>query len=490
MIQKIISYRINSKIFFLIVILFIVVAFRVIFSFKTFTLSPDISTQLHTLVNFSQGKGITVNVFDNGRIMPVRYAAHAPGLIFFLNLFYFFFKDVILSSCLLNLASDLSIILFAVLVAKELELPFFQKLFLYLILGIIVSPFYASWTADYLATAFVVWATFFLFKYAKHLRLPYISIASILCALSYFVKYSFLPFLFLPFLFILLKQLIERRYILRHLIYSLSVIFVLFFLTVLVNYYLIGKPAQTVETVYGFYPENLKKFDAFLFHFGTYDLKLNSLLTKLTRGLIDLRRCTGLATCIAIAYFLFRVHKYYRAKTVNGSFNFLILLFTSLTFLIVPFLTFLSLISAPIKFDANWTYVETTRYFAPVIILFNFLFVLSFLNYKHKLLGYVMLILFTGLHVLAYRSFYKIGMYGNDYFSVRRLEKKILNTVPFTDSAKPKIILYGGKEKFCNTYYILNANAIVTSDTSVTKINREDSLFQFIDLANFNNLNQ
>jgi hypothetical protein len=466
------------------VLLIFVIVLRVFISIKTFSLSPDISTQLHTLVNFTGGKGVTVNVFDNGKIVPFSYRAHAPGLVLFLYLFHFFLNDVILSALLLSITSDVLLILFVFVFGPLLNLSILKQTILYLVCAFIVSPFSTFWPADYLATSFVAWGVYFLFLFSNCNRFKHLLLSVILCTLAYFVKYSFLPFLGLPFLYLLINQLIERRIEIKILLKS-SALTILFFIFIsFITKILIGKAVQVIDTEYGFYPMNLLKFDSFLFHFGTYDYRIDSFLLKISNGFVNFRLVSILMTLLAVLFLILKFRSIFKLKRSISANDYLITLMLTLLILIVPFLTILSLISAPIKFDDNWTYVQTTRYYGPVILLFNFMLIYNLLIISKKYLGYALLFIFTILHVLAFRSFGINGQYGNDYFTYKQIESILLQEGLFNKLGNETIVIYNGVEKFNSAYYVLNAKGITTVDMQTNKYIIDSTKFKKVQMAN------
>ena len=461
---------------------FVVIILRVLFTLKTFTLSPDISTQLHTLVNFSNGKGITVNVFENGVITAKPYSAHAPGLVLFLYLANTMTGDVITSAYTVSLFSDLFICLFVFIASGYFFESVKYRMFLVLTTALTVSPFYTCWPADYLATAWAVWSVYFLLLYNQKSKFVYFILSSFFCTISYFVKYSFFPFLAAPFLFVLYRQHIRGRIYSKDSILALFISILLYLICSFTNYLLIGKPAQTVAVDYGFYPENLLQFDSFLFHIGNYEIKVNRIIENISNNLLNWQLISGVLTVLSLLYLINKFIKIYKVKDINSIRNILIVILLIYIVLIVFFLCIMSLVSPAILIDDNWTYVKTTRYYAPVIVLFNITLLYTLIHYKKKLLAYTIISLFTILHMLSFRSVLKVGNFGQDYFAYKGLESRILNTSINRNSDKTFVVLFKGIEKFNDVYYVLNASGIVSIDVDQFTINTQNSEFHFCEL--------
>jgi hypothetical protein len=444
----------------LIFILFYLVS-KFILEFKNFSLSPDISAQLASLHNFSNGNGFTIAFFENGVLTYSLYNYNSVGLSLILYPLNLVLNNTILSAFTINLISQVFFIWFLVKLLDILVINNATQSKTILIFAFIQSPYVYHWPADALAMVTALWCVYFTLAGAIKRKDIFYTIAISLAGLSYLIKYSYLPFLFFPFCYYLMECVLSKNvnwnFLKRLLIYT----FISGFCFYLTNFNIVGQRAGDVNLSGNIYLKNLLSTDGFLFHIGIYEHVIeNSFGPELSFTTISKIITFGILT-ICVFNFI-KIHKN-ELKILDQKLLQALLL---CSFLFLGFLMSLSISNPYIIIDNKpWTYVENTRYYSPVIILgllfMSLLFLKYFYNHTYKILfGFFLL-----LNILSYRSLIICGNYGRDLSTYLEIQKN-LKSIRNLDTEKA-IIYYEPNTIHDDYFYLLRSSGFVLVCDSV-----------------------
>ena len=435
---------------------------RLIFVIKNFSIHWDISVQLHTLTNFLDGKGISLTVLDSQGLGNSLYTYHSSGLVLILSPIYFVFKNVLISLLILNVGCELLLLLLILKTIKALHLPRWKSTIALFFMAFTMSPFAVGFSADILATVFCLWGIFYFVSYQNKRSNGKLLIGIFLLSLSYLVKYSFLPFTLFP----LVYKLCSERFILKNKLFDYVKIacVILCCLTAIyfVNISFVGLGTKTTFNIGDeIYFNNLRKFDGFLFHFGNFDYYIDNLIGPLSGSKLTFRNCSLTISITFLIILTIEFINFLKGRSSRYFQHEILVSTVSLTMLIIGFLLSLSLVIPPNLEYINWTYVQETRYYSPIIISFNLFMVLYFTKGKIIYGKMLFLLLIFLINVAAFRSLIIGGNFGDDFFKVKEEQRILLNKLMPKYNNASTVIIYSESEKNTKDFYILRANGFL-----------------------------
>ena len=138
---------------------------KIIIEYKNFSLSPDISQQLHSLYNFTHGKGITSGFFNTGKIEFIKYNYNSSGLAILLFPIDLVVNNTIVSVFILCIINVLFFVFFLRKINQLLRLDSWLERIVVVFFIFTVSPFVYHWPADALAMTCCLWGFYFSIKH-------------------------------------------------------------------------------------------------------------------------------------------------------------------------------------------------------------------------------------------------------------------------------------------------------------------------------------
>lgn len=435
--------------------------------FCTFNINPDVSMQLHSLINFVNGHGISLSDIDKNNLIVYKPLGLWPaGLVVFMTPIYIITKSAITSSLVVKIAADIFIILFLGKYLRLLAVENYRRKIILLFFAVSVSPLIYFGPSDTLATALCLWGFYHNIKYQQTSKKNNLFIALLLLSLSYFVKFSFFPFIFYPFAAFILK---EGRQVFKQwkqaafiLLFSVVALVCFYFLNVLLT----GKTvvASSFDAFQGHAHWNqFEKMDGFLFTFGNYEWLYenyirNHLGIDMLFNWISIL-ITVLFYCLFLMLFLNK-----KSNAISTAFSNSINISLSAGALIVFFLSFLT-VNNPGQtwMKPYWTFVEESRYYAPVIII-GLINILIITMRKHSIAGYAIIAAFFCLNMFAYDFAAFNGFWGvnaKTYFTIRKNVSAIVNLDP---AAKKPLVFYDRPTNRTHEYYYLESQAAILVD--------------------------
>lgn len=437
--------------------------------FFNFHLSPDISNQLATLKNFSEGNGISIASLDQqNNIIYERLSLWPAGLVLLLTPFYLLTKSTVATALLLKFTANLFFIFFLGVYCKFLQLQDYKKKCILLFFSISVAPFIHFYPSDTVATVFCLWGFYFNLKYQVSQQYAKLFIAVALLALSYFVKYSFLPFLLYPIVSFLLKEGVGSFKKWKEFLVMLAFTCVVTVFVYALNNVLVGK--STVAAVWDAFSGNphwqqLVRFDGFLFTFGNYEWAFENLV----KNRLGLSFSFNWISLLVTGYFYILFLLRFFTKNALHSSRFKLSLNVSLSAgaLIIFFLAILT-INNPGQTWAipYWTFVEESRYFAPVIVIGLINILCIFLSQKRgSLLSFVIPVMIM-LNLLAYKFIVQNGSWGKSYKSYSRSKQFVNEAIPSIQNGSSVVVFATKESKNTAAYYYLMCQGVVMVDSS------------------------
>lgn len=440
-----------------------------ILEYFNFHLSPDISQQLASLKNFADGHGISISrLDDNNQVVYQPLSLWPAGLILFLTPFYLITKSTVLSAILLKLTANIFFILFLSKYLEYLQLKEYKNKLIVFFFSFAVAPFIHFYPSDTIATVLCLWGFYFNLQYFDSGKYIELFSGLLFLSLSYFVKYSFLPFLLYPCASFILNEgwrvFKSWKKFLIIFFFSLVAIIIIYRL----NDILLGK--SNLATGWDAFNGNphwiqLSKFDGFMFTFGNYEWAFENLFKNHLGIFFEFNWISILVTIYFYIFFLIAFYrkgsaqnpKFLQSINISLSAGVLISFFLALLTVNNPGQTWVS---------PYWTFVEESRYFAPIIIvgLINILMI-SFTKKKLSFLHFVIATMFA-LNLFAYNFIIKNGSWGRNFMSFTHTEKSIRKLMPTNEDKRVPIFLIEDSSKNSEAYYYLLSQGSLLVDKS------------------------
>ena len=369
-----------------------------------------------------------------------------------------------MSAFILKQAAYLFFLLFLSKYFDYLKLESFKRKFVILFFLVSVSPFVEFYVSDLVATVICLWGFYFFIRYLDKQKHRDVFFSISLLGLSYFVKYSFLPFIFFPSVAFLLK---ERKTIFKKwkqwafiIIVTIGAVLLFYFL----NKWLVGDmQIQTAMDAFHGHPHfsQLSRTDGFLFTFGTFEWVFENLIKNHAGVQIQFNWISILVTL----YFYILFCKLFfstRPHSLSSYFKNSINISLSAGFLILFFLAFLTINNPGQTWTTPpWTFVQETRYYAPVIIIGLINILVLFLTLKKGSLLHILVLLMFVFNFYAYRTVMQNGFWGNNYKSYLVMKKNISNEIDPAHLAKRPVVYFDKNTKNSYYYFYLQANGII-----------------------------
>jgi hypothetical protein len=416
---------------------------KLLLAYRHFTiLDPDVADQLNSLYNFMNGKGISIANFHDNIVHFSSYNYNASGLVLFLLPLNLLFHNNITSVFVLDIIEMLFFVLFLykfmVLLQVEVRL---QKMIL-LFFAIVQSPFVYNWPADSLSMVLCLWGFYFSIK-NQYTHKTGDSIAGLLfIGLSYLVKYAYFPYFFFPFLINACANSTLKKENIIKLLKLAGLTALAGIAMFLINYSLVGQRVQDLKPDGHIHFKNLRYIDGFLFHLGDYETRMGKLLHGPNRFFV----ISQVISFFALLFFTIKMIACHKKTPLK--FNKLIAVSAGVSiFLILAFLSMLSLLNTPVYFGPyapgghGWTYVIETRYYSPAIIL-AYLFIIIYLFYYCKRWIFISLLVLIGImNLAAFRSLILTGTYGQDLATNLKMEAAFKNNPYLSDPVKKPVVV-------------------------------------------------
>jgi hypothetical protein len=450
---------------------------------KNFSLSPDISHQLHSVANLGKGHGISIVHWTDAGISYYKYSYNAAGLALVLSPINFILSNTLYSVISLSFLCTLLFCLFLRKTIILIEVDNYLERLIILFFVVAISPFVYDWPADNLATIISLWGIYFSIKHIILKQEKYLFISCLLFAFAYLVKYSFFPLLFFPLLanFTLYHKFSKQNFFLwsRCVTTAICAGCIAF----LINYAFVGTRTEEVRPIAKIYPQHLLKSDGMLFHFGNYDYTIEKKLNAYLKSPSPVVVAEKSMTVLLISVFLFiLIRRLKQAERKEGSTLVLIAALTSL-FLLYSLLAGLSIVSPLVLIDGKpWTYVENTRYYSPAVIMCILATMIIAYRKLPSWLAGGLLIIFLLLNTLSFRSLLKVGNFGSDFFTYSRLQQKI-QAIRLAQSPR-SVVFYDTSLKNTNDYYVLLATGVkVVPKGPVSEYRRHEAGYDCYELV-------
>ncbi len=435
-----------------------------ILEYFSFHLSPDISTQGATVINFASGNGISLASVDDNYAVSYNTISYWPaGLVLFLTPFYLFTKSTVAAAILLKMAAYLFLLFFLSAYFRHFQLEQINRKLILLFFATAVAPFIHLYPSDSLAMVLCLWGFYFNMKYLNEKKVAYVLAALTLLGLSYFVKYSFIPFLFYPVISFLIMENTQSFRKIGQLLILTGFTLVAAISVYTLNFLLIGK--STVPAAWDALNGNphwkqLSRFDGFLFTFGNYEWALENFIKNHFGVNFQFNWISVLVTVYFHLLFLIVCYKWKRFQNKKwlSSIN------ISLTAgsLIILFLAFLSLNNPGQTWSTPyWTFVEETRYFAPVIVIGLLNVLVITLDLRKISLSLLLIVLMVGLNLLAYKFIIQNGSWGQNYQTYVEVKEKMNEVLSSTTSDETSVVFVDNDVKNSASYYYLLSQGLV-----------------------------
>jgi hypothetical protein len=421
----------------------LLIAARVLLAYRNFTiLNPDVADQLNSLYNLMHGKGISIADFHDNIVHFSSYNYNASGLVLFLLPLNLLFHNNITSVFVLDIIEMLLFVLFLYKFMALLQIEVRLQKMILLFFAVVQSPFAYNWPADSLSMILCLWGFYFTIK-NLYTNKTGDSIAGLLfIGLSYLVKYSYFPFFFFPFLMnVCVNSTLKKENVIKLL--KLAALTALAGVAMfLVNYLLVGQRVDDLKPDGHIHFKNLRYIDGFLFHLGDYETRMDELLHGPDRFFL----ISQAVSFFALLFFTIKMIACHKKTSLK--FNKLIAVSAGVSvFLILAFLSMLSLLNIPVYFGPypsgghGWTYVIETRYYSPAIIL-AYLFIIIYLFYYCKRWIFITLFALIGLiNLAAFRSLILTGTYGEDLVTNLKMEAAFKNNPYLCDPVKKPVVV-------------------------------------------------
>lgn len=437
-----------------------------IIEYFNFHLSPDISNQLHSLKNFADGNGITIaSINENGKIIYQPLSLWPAGMVIFLMPFYFITKSTIASALLLKITANFFFILFLSNYFRYLQLEDYKKKFIVFFFMIAVAPFIHFYPSDTLATVLCLWGFYFNLKYQDTGKYFNLFKAVLLLALSYFVKYSFLPFLLYPVTSFFFNEglAVIKKWKQLFIIAFISIFTVVIFYTL--NDSLVGKSSlvSAWDALNGKPHWNqLSRFDGFLFTFGNYEWAFENLL-KNYLGISF--QFNWISILVTVYFYILFLSTFFSRKQTVGGIKFLRSINISLSGggLIIFFLALLT-VNNPGQTWATpyWTFVEESRYFAPIIFIGLINILVIFLTRRPVSFLHIIIPIMMLLNLFAYKFVIQNGSRGKNYKTYTKTQKNISISLSDVEDNETTVVFFEKEtNKTLAYYYLLSQGAIL-----------------------------
>ena len=441
-----------------------------IVDYYNFNLNPDTSIQLHTLKNFVAGNGISLTSIDaNNAVIYQPVSLWPAGLVIFLTPFYLITKSTVTSALILKLFSNLFFILFLSKYLNYLKLENHKKKFIIFFFVVSIAPFVEFYFSDTIATVLCLWGFYFNLKYQDNNRYSNLLLSIFLLAISYFVKYSFLPFLFYPVLSFIFKEKLKAFKKLKQFIIIISATIALGLFFYYINSLLVGK-MQMKTTLDAFegnpHWNQLSRFDGFLFTFGIYEWVFQNLIRDHLGFNMQFNWISILVTLYFYIIFIKIFLKRNKEAIIPSRLN-SINISLSAGALIMLFLSFLTINNPGQTWvKPYWTFVEETRYYGPVIVIGLINVLIIFLaQRKHSLLHIIIPLMFV-FNLYAYRTVIQSGFWGKNYKYYTNIKKNVSDAMPENNDSKLAVVFFDKATKNSDQYYYLQSQGIILLDKS------------------------
>ncbi len=452
--------------------------------YANFHASIDISIQQHTLLNFVNGHGISItNMDENGNLFYKTDSNWAPGLVVMMAPVYLLTENVLLTIILIKIISLVFFVLFLYKYSNFLKISYAHAKIIIIFFAFSVSPFVHFYPADLLATVLCLWGFYYCMLYISNPTYHNLISSITLLALSYFVKFSFLPFL----LFVGAAFLLKERYQIfkksKQLISIILVSMLAFVVVTTINYLLIGPTSQdTSMDAFNGTPhwEHLSRIRGFMYTVGIpledflYERINNYIINRLTFNFVSLIVTLYLYCLFAYNFVRNHIEKVDRPFQQSLSVSF------SSSALILIFLAFLSInIPGQTWKKPAWTFVEETRYYGPVIIigLINAL-IIMLRKRKLSLIHLVIGAMFC-LNIWAYYFTVKYGFNGSNLASYIEAKKIVEGVVYVENEKRIPIVYFDDFTKKSELYHNLQSNGTILRNKSLQRPLNKQRFIQF-----------
>jgi hypothetical protein len=442
-----------------------------VIEYYNFHLSTDMSIQLQTLKNFVNGHGIALtSLNENNQVVYLPCSLWPAGFVVFLTPIYLLTKSTILSLIVLKQISNLFFLLFLSKYFDYLKLAGYQRKIIILYFVVSVMPFVEFGVTDSVATVMCLWAFYLFIRYLERENNKELLLSTLLLGLCYFVKYSFLPFLFFPAAAFLFK---ERATIFKK-SKQLALIIFIPFTTGLLFYFLNKSLVGTVQVQMSLdalkgHPHwsQLTHFDGFLFTFGIFEWLFENLLKNKTGVQFQFN---WLSVLVTLYFYILLIKAFFgrKGKPLGSFFKNSINISLSAGGLIILFLGFLTL-NTPGQtwMKPYWTFVQETRYYAPVIVIGLINILILFLTLKKgSLLNVIVLSMFV-LNLFAYRAVIINGFWGENYKDYANMKDKLDQELHKKITLHQPVVFFQKGTKNTQQYYYLQSQGIILLDKSI-----------------------
>ena len=356
------------------------------------SLNIDRAIQLAATYNFMNGHGILLSSAAVGNALSVGYTPFQgwpPGLTFCLMPVYFFLDDLIAVNRIVDCVFIFLFFIAVLRIIKRIYPENFREIFAVFCLlnSFSFSPFHYFTSTDLYALTFLLFAFVHIIDRlnGESVGIKNSLMISLFIFASSATRFAYLPLGFLlPASLLIIAKLQKNRLLMRD---SYSTLAISILLTCSVYFFQASYYNGTYlgKVHYAFRPENLLKFDPFIYRafFFTEPLEY-----KLTRGSIEQLLINGFAWTTSFFLLVVISHDIYKEKRNNARHYFnLIFSVVMLTFL--GMLTSLSLVTPTQSFTfyTSWTYVGETRYFAPILFFVQLFVSRTLLTYEKNWLA-------------------------------------------------------------------------------------------------------
>jgi len=430
---------INIRYYFLLLIIA-----KLLLVYKHFTiLDPDVADQLNSLYNFMHGKGISIADFHDNIVHFSPYNYNASGLVLFLLPLNLLLHNNIMSVFVLDIIELLFFVLFLYKFMALLQVEVRLQKMILLFFAVVQSPFVYNWPADSLSMVLCLWGFYFTLKNLYTNKTSDTIAGLLFIGLSYLVKYAYFPYFFFPFLINVFNNSSLKKENVVKLLKLAALTALAGIVMFLVNYLLVGQRVQDLKPDGHIHFKNLRYIDGFLFHLGDYETRMGKLLHGPNRFFL----ISQVISFFALLFFTIKIIACHKKAPLK--FNKFIALSAGVSvFLILAFLSMLSLLNTPVFFGPyapgghGWTYVIETRYYSPAIIL-AYLFIIIYLFYYCKRWIFISLFVLIGvINIAAFRSLILTGTFGEDLGTNLKLQAAFNRNVYLSDPAKKPVVLY------------------------------------------------
>jgi len=343
-------------------------------------LNIDKAIQLAATYNFLNGHGIllsTVFTSDLNQICYVPFSGWPPGFTFWILPFTIlnnnFHTVSVIADCFFMLILFVGVYKLLRSLFNERAKEYFS---LFCLLNMFsFSPFYYFTSTDRYAVTFFIFALYFFVQLIQNKNNNRLN--SLLTALFIFLaaltRFAYLPMtIFLPLSIIFIGKFKKDKQLIKNGLASLVLAFVLSASLYAFQKLYYGNGTYLEQAKFALHFENLLQFDPILFKTFFFTETFESQISKgssLSSALITFKL---LFTFTLLFHFLYGLFQRAKKNSHDILFYFDIVSLIALS-ITIGTLVLLSIVSPATHFNGNlsWTYVEESRYYAPVILIFQ-----------------------------------------------------------------------------------------------------------------------